>query len=71
MYYGFLDKDFALAIPFPIIEEYRQGMGTTPAKENRSEYWYVSMREEQGSMILALPKAGNTVSLDDYRFNLR
>ena len=70
MVYGFVDKDFAVAIPFQVIEGYRNQMQSTPSKGNRSEYWHVSIRENDGSVNLNLPKSRVSVSLDDYKFDI-
>ena len=71
MVYGMLDKHFAIAIPHELIEEYRYKMNTTPAKNNRSEYWHVSFREEGGRINLTLPKSGEMIPLDEFKFEIQ
>lgn len=71
MVYGMLDKNFAIAIPYKVIEEYKNKMNTTPAKNNRSEYWHVSFREENNQIKLILPKSGELISLEEFKFGIR
>ena len=71
MVFGMLDKNFAFAVPYKLFEDYKNKMNTTPAKNNKSEYWHVSFREENNQINLILPKSGELISLEEFKFEIR
>lgn len=71
MVFGMLDKNFAFAIPYKVFEDYKNKMNTTPAKNNKSEYWHVSFREENNQINLILPKSGELISMEEFKFEIR
>ena len=71
MVFGMLDKNFSFAIPYKVFEDYKNKMNTTPAKNNKSEYWHVSFREENNQINLILPKSGELISLEEFKFEIR
>lgn len=71
MVYGCVDKDEAYAIPFSKMEEFQEQMNSTPAKENRKEYWHVFIRDVDGPPRLYLPKSKSEIDLTQYIVDLR
>jgi hypothetical protein len=70
MVYACADKDEAYAIPYEVIEKLKEGMGTTPEKENRKAYWHVFIRDLDGPPRIYLPKTKEETLLSDYRLDL-
>ena len=66
MVYGCVDKNEAYAIPYSKMEEFREHMNSTPAKENRKEYWHVFIRDVDGPPRLYLPKTKVEIDLTPY-----
>lgn len=70
MVFGFLDKDVAYAIPFLEMERLKEGMNTTPKKDNRDEYWHVFIKDIDGPARLYLSKSKQYVDIEKYKVDL-
>lgn len=65
---GCMDKDEAFAIPYAVMEEHKEDMPTTPAKENRKEYWHIYLRDKEGKMMWYLSRGRREIDISEYRF---
>lgn len=70
MIFGCMDRNEAFAIPYEKMELLCAKLNSTPAKNNREEYWHVLLKDSGDSVSLYSTKTSSEISLRDYQFTL-
>ena len=69
MIYGCLDRDDGFAIPYSLIEEYKEEMNVTVPKDDPEKlYYHVFIKESDVGLKLRLAKTKREVALDEFKF---